>query len=296
MTRFHVAALCALLVSSPALAQRYLGQDEETFTWSRRISSGGSVTIKNFNGAINITSSSGSEVQIRAEKRVRGERGGASVSDIAFDVDESSEGVMFCTVWRGDSMCDEDHNMRDVRGSVILTVAIPRDARLKASTGNGELTVESAGAEVEVATGNGRVRVGPTQGRVRASTGNGDVEIENAKGPVKVSTGNGRVFVATSAGPVTATTGNGDIDVRMQSLRTDDDMTFSSGSGTIRLTLPAEFNGEIDAGTGNGTLSSDFAIQLRGRMDPQHVRGTIGSGGRVIRMRTGNGRLELLKS
>src|SRR5262245_11693928 len=103
MTRFHIAALCALLVSSPALAQRYLGQDEETFSWSRRIPSGGSVTIKNFNGAINITSSSGSEVQIRAEKRVRGER--ASVSDIAFDVDESSDGVAFCTVWRGESMC-----------------------------------------------------------------------------------------------------------------------------------------------------------------------------------------------
>ena len=293
MSRLYLAAFCGLLISSPALAQRYLGQDDETFTWSRRIPSGGSVTIKNFNGAINITSSSGSDVQIRAEKRVRGER--ASVSDIAFDVDESSGGVTFCTVWRGDSMCDEDHNMRDVRGSVVLTVAIPRDARLKASTGNGELTVEGAGAEVEVATGNGRVRVGPTQGRVRASTGNGDVEVESARGPVKVSTGNGRVYVATSAGPVTATTGNGDIDVRMQSLRTEDDMTFSSGSGTIRLTLPAEFNGEIDAGTGNGSLSSDFAIQLRGRMDPQHVRGTIGSGGRVIRMRTGNGRLELLK-
>jgi len=294
MTRFYAAALCGLLVASPALAQRFLGQDEETFTWSRRIPSGGSVTIKNFNGAINITASSGSTVQIRAEKKVRNER--ASVSDIAFDVDESSNGVTFCTVWRGESMCDENHDMRDVRGSVILTVAIPRDARLKAATGNGELTVESAGSEVEVATGNGRVHVGPTEGRVRASTGNGDVEIENAQGPVKVSTGNGRVFVATSAGPVTASTGNGDIDVRMKSLRTEDDMTFSSGSGSIRVMLPADFNGEVDAGSGNGSLSSDFPIQLRGRMDPQHLRGTIGNGGRLLRMRTGNGRIELLKS
>ena len=293
MARQYIIALCALLVASPALAQRYVGQDEETFTWSRRLPSGGSVTIRNFNGAINISSSSGSEVQIRAEKKVRGER--ASVSDIAFDVDESSDGLMFCTVWRGQSMCDEDHNMRDVRGSVVLTVSIPRDARLKASTGNGELTVEGAGTEVEVATGNGRVHVGPTQGRVRASTGNGDVEVESAKGPVKVSTGNGRVYVATSAGPVTASTGNGDIDVRMQSLKTEDDMSFSSGSGAIRLTLPAEFNGEIDAGTGNGSLQSDFPIQLRGRMDPQHLRGTIGSGGRLIKMRSGNGRLEILK-
>src|SRR5689334_8607751 len=198
MIRFHIAALCSVLVAAPAMAQHYVGQDDETFTWSRRLSSGGSVTIKNFNGAINITSSSGDEVRIRAEKKVRGER--ASVSDIAFDIDESSDGVSFCTVWRGESMCDEDHNMHDVRGSVILTVAIPRDARLKAATGNGELVVESAGSEVEVSTGNGRVRVGSTQGRVRASTGNGDVEIESAKGPVKVSTGNGRVFVATTAG------------------------------------------------------------------------------------------------
>jgi hypothetical protein len=77
----------------------------------------------------------------------------------------------------------------------------------------------------------------------------------------------------------------------MQTLKTEDDMSFSSGSGAIRLTLPAEFNGEIDAGTGNGSLQSDFPIQLRGRMDPQHLRGTIGNGGRLIKMRSGNGRL-----
>jgi DUF4097 and DUF4098 domain-containing protein YvlB len=167
--------------------------------------------------------------------------------------------------------------------------------RLHVSTGNGELSVERAGSEVDLHTGNGGIRIGQTEGRVVAATGNGDLEVESARGPVRASTGNGRIFVSTSAGPVTATTGNGDIDVRMQSLSTEADMDFRSGSGAVRVTLPADFNGDIDASTGNGDLHTDFAIKLVGRLDPQHMRGTIGNGGRTVHLQTGNGRLEIRK-
>ena len=33
----------------------------------------------------------------------------------------------------------------------------------------------------------------------------------------------------------------------------------------------------------------------RSRLDPQHMRGTIGTGGRLLRLSTGNGRLEIRK-
>ncbi|HKN65335.1 MAG TPA: hypothetical protein VJW73_03615, partial [Gemmatimonadaceae bacterium] len=88
---------------------------------------------------------------------------------------------------------------------------------------------------------------------------------------------------------------NGDIDVRMQTLSASGDMEFRSGSGAVRVTLPADFNGDIDASTGNGELRTDFAIRLVGRLDPQHMRGTIGTGGRLLRLSTGNGRLEIRK-
>ena len=81
----------------------------------------------------------------------------------------------------------------------------------------------------------------------------------------------------------------------MQSLSSAGDMNFVSGSGTVRITLPADFNGEVDASTGNGELRTDFEIKLIGRLDPQHMRGTIGSGGRTIKLQTGNGRLEIRK-
>jgi hypothetical protein len=272
-------------------AQNARGRGDSVFVWSARLGDGSSLTIKNIVGGITVTEATGDRVEVRAEKRMRG-RG--EPSDISFDVQESSSGTTICTVYRGESACD-DAGFNNTRFSVRYTVAMPRGLRLHASTGNGDLSVERAGSEVELHTGNGGIRIGETEGRVIASTGNGDLEVAGARGPVRASTGNGRIFVATAAGPVSANTGNGDIDVRMQSLSSSGDMEFRSGAGAVRVTLPGDFNGDVDASTGNGELRTDFAIRLVGRLDPQHMRGTIGTGGRMLRLSSGNGRLEIRK-
>jgi len=281
----------ALAVTTALQAQNARGRGDSIFVWSARIGDGGTLTVKNIVGGITVTEASGDRVEVRAEKRMRG-RGDAS--DITFDVQESSNGATICTVYRGESACDEG-GFNNTRFTVRYTIAMPRGLRLRASTGNGELSVEKAGSEVELRTGNGGIHIGQTEGRVTAATGNGDLEVESARGPVHATTGNGRIFVATAAGPVSASTGNGDIDVRMQSLSSGGDMNFVSGSGAVRVTLPSDFNGDVDASTGNGDLRTDFAIKLIGRLDPQHMRGTIGSGGRTIHLQTGNGRLEIRK-
>ena len=280
-----------LILASTAHAQNWRGRGDSVFVWSARIGDGGTLTIKNIVGGISVTEAKGDQVEVRAEKRMRGH---GEPGDIAFDVQESSSGATICTVYRGESACDEG-GFNNTRFSVRYTVAMPRGLRLRASTGNGELSVERAGSEVELHTGNGGIRIGETEGRVTAATGNGDLEVDGARGPVRASTGNGRIFVATAAGPVSATTGNGDIDVRMRALSGSGDMEFRSGSGAVRVTLPADFNGDVDASTGNGDLHTDFAIRLIGRLDPQHMRGTIGTGGRMLRLSTGNGRLEIRK-
>ena len=110
------------------------------------------------------------------------------------------------------------------------------------------------------------------------------------------STGNGRVYVVTERGPVNVSSGSGDIDVRVQSLPADADVTAVTGNGLIRVALPPDFNGEIDAQSENGTFRTDFEITIVGRMDAHHIRGTIGRGGSRIRLQTGNGRIELRKS
>ena len=110
-----------------------------------------------------------------------------------------------------------------------------------------------------------------------------------------MSTGNGDVDVTTAEGPVEVSSGNGNIDVKITSLRAKESMSFGTGSGSVRLTLPASYNGELDASTGNGSIRSEFDLKVKGRLDPQHVRATIGDGGPMLRMTTGNGESEIRK-
>jgi len=293
MIRYLAAAIVAFSIVSPLPAQT--GRDDLEFKWSKQLGPGAALVIRNPSGPITVRQATGDRVEISAVKRLRGR---TRASDIGFDVRESGNQVEVCALF-GDQESCSDRGARssdNVRASVEFTVLLPRTARLRVGTGNGAIAIERAGSEVSAATGNGEIDIGETTGRVDASTGNGDVKVAGANGPVNVSTGNGRVFVRTARGGVGASTGNGDVDVSIGALPVEADMKFSTGSGSIRIALPSEFNGRIDATTGNGSLRSDFDIAVVGRLDAHHVRGTIGSGGPLLRLVTGNGVIELRKN
>lgn len=288
-TRTIILALSLAPVA--ALAQ------EEQFAWAGRLAAGATFDLRHFNGPIDVREAAGDRVELSATRRSGRSR------DLTFEVENLSNGVRICAVWRGRSACDGgggrgwSWGWDDGPPSSRVTVHLPKGVRLNASTGNGDVTVDRASNDVEIRSGNGDVRIRMTAGQVDVSTGNGELEIDGATGRVRATTGNGRVYVLTSTGPVTARTGNGEIDVRMKALASDADMSFTTGNGAVMVALPASFTGEIDASTGRGEFRSDFPIQITGRVNPRHVRGTIGSGGRArVRMSSGNGSLELRKS
>lgn len=286
--------------SAVAGAQGLVGRSDSIYTWRGTIPARGMLIVRNFNGPIEVRPSNGASAELRAEKRTS--RGGR-LTDVAFEVRTSSSGdVSICSTQHDDDDgCDS--NRRSSRNddgwrrtpTVAMTLLVPRGIRLKVATGNGALTVEGAGGDVEASTGNGRVRVVGNEGTLRVSTGNGEVEVRDAKAPVRASTGNGKVTVATADGPVNVSTGNGDIDVTMTSMRAAENMGFSTGSGRVRLTLPANYNGELEASTGNGEIRSDFDLMIRGQLNPRRIRATIGSGGPLLRLSSGNGDFQISK-
>ena len=285
-----------LLALFPALAAGQQSTAGDVFTWSGRVASGATLAIKHFNGPIDVREGTGDRVELRADRRSR--RG----EDMTFEVENRGADVTICGVWHGRNICDGDRRGWNWGGdngppSTRLAILLPKGVRLEASTGNGVIVVDRASNDVVLHTGNGDVRLTMTAGNVEVTSGNGDLEVDGATGPVRASTGNGRVFVATSSGPVNVRTGNGAIDVRMKAISGEGDMSFHSGNGSVTVALPDGFNGEIDASTGHGDFRSDFEIKVLGRLNPRRVRGTIGSGsGRLIRMSTGNGALELRRS
>jgi hypothetical protein len=268
---------------------------DNLFTWSGRLASGATFSIRHYNGPIDVREGTGDRVEFRAERRTR------RSSEVSFEVENVSGGVMVCGVWRERSACDSGRrsgwDWDDGPPSTRLTVILPKGVRLDANTGNGDVVVENASNNVQIRTGNGDVRIRLTAGEVDVTTGNGELEIDGATGPVRANTGNGRVYVTTASGPVNARTGNGEIDVRMRAITGTADMAFTTGNGSVTVAVPGTFNGEIDASTGHGEFRSDFEIRIMGRLNPRHVRGTIGTGtGQRIRMSSGNGRIELRKS
>src|SRR4051812_8453722 len=148
MTFLHRSFLLLAVAASTATAQR-----DTAFTWSKQLADGSRLTIKNLNGPIDVRPATGDRVEVRATIRAES-RGNAG--DVTFDVREvSSNDVQICTVYQGRSDCDPNHSWNDIRVSVHYFVDLPKTMRLRASTGNGSVSVTQTVADVDASTGNG---------------------------------------------------------------------------------------------------------------------------------------------
>jgi hypothetical protein len=299
MRTLRIALSLAALLPSLAAGQ-ILGRDAEVFTRTEAVARGEWFRFYGPIGDVTVTEGTGTQVEFRAEKILRSGR----VTDIAFELRRTGEGVTICAVFEDDDECSDDGLRSDRRRNwsrnfrpptLNVTIKVPAGVRLAVHSGNGDVSVTGAHAELIARSGNGRVRVTGTAGEVDAASGNGEVTVESVRGPVRANSGNGDVRVTTVQGPVSATSGNGDLLVRMTELRAASDMEFTTGNGRIEVTVPAEFNADIDASTGNGGIRTDFPIQVSGRMSKTRLRGTIGQGGRRLRLVTGNGEIEIRK-
>lgn len=286
MKKLFGALAVAALIASPAAssAQSDVGRDKQVWTWDGKVSSGNWFRLSSVNGPVSIEPSTDGQVHVRAEKEVN--RG--SVTDVAFQVIQSGGDVRICALWRRD-ICDEDgmhsrrndddedrNDRRDVK--VRFTVKVPSGVRVGAGTVNGEMRIRDVSSEV------------------RASTVNGLVEVRNVGGEVNANTVNGRVEVTTRSGPVNANTVNGDIDVSMGSLARDGEMRFRTVNGSVTVETPPGLDADVSMETMHGSISSDWPVQLSGKFGPRHAEGTIGRGGRRIRLTTLNGSVELRKA
>jgi len=81
----------------------------------------------------------------------------------------------------------------------------------------------------------------------------------------------------------------------MATLVREGDMNFSSGNGSIIVTLLSNVSAVVDVGVAAKNLTTDFPLTLPARWNSDRIRGTIGQGGRRIRFSTGNGRVSIRK-
>jgi hypothetical protein len=250
------------LLASLILTAAALGADTG-FSWRGALSNGQTLEIKGVNGFIRASEAAGGEVELSADRHGRRN----NPSEVRIDVVPHAGGVTICAIYPSPDANKPNeckpgkegrNSVRNNDVQVDFTIRVPRGVKLSANTVNGGIDARGIQADVLAHTVNGKIVV-------------------EAKGNVQAHTVNGGI---------TATMG----DTSWTGTR-----EFHTVNGGITLELPATANTDFNASVVNGNIESDFPIMVRGKIDPRRLSGTLGSGGRELKMNTVNGSIKIRK-
>jgi hypothetical protein len=262
------AAVILLAAGTPAEAQ---GEKRSVFApddfhWQGSLKAGQTLEVVNTNGEIDAGRASGDAA------RVEGMRGGSDDDhELFIEVVEYPDGVTVCAVYAKEKAPGRCH-----RGGV------------SSESGNGNWW-HSRRAKI-----NFNVQV-PRGVRLNAMTTNGRVHCLNLDSVVQAATTNGDVEVSTSEWASAKTT-NGGVRVSMGNAKWSGELELLTTNGSVDVTLPASAEFQVHASTTNGGIQTDFPVTVQGKFGPKSLSGTVGGGGRELKVATTNGGIELKKS
>ena len=264
--RISFLAVPALALLSGLAWTPDAGPVQEDFHWRGTLSSGQRIEIKGVNGDIRAEPASGGEVEVTAVRRRRRQ---GRVEDVRIERISHGGGVTICAIYpsarnRRPNRCtagdDWQTNVQDNDVEVDFVIRVPRGVHFLGKTVNGDVEARGMPADAQVSTVNGAVEV-------------------------------------SAAGVVEASTVNGDVDVATGREDAGRDLAFSTVNGDIRLRVPAGFRARVDAELLNGSIASDFPLEItRGRYVGSTAEGDIGRGGRELRLRTVNGNIAIRRA
>ena len=260
------AAVMLLVAGVPVRAQ---GEKRTVFVpsdfhWQGNLKAGQTLEVVNTNGEIGANRASGDAA------RVEGVRGASDDDhDLFIEVVEYADGVTVCAVYakekapghchRGGVSSDFGGGSHNHRAKIKFDVQVPRGVLFHALTTNGA------------------------------------VHCANLESVVQAATTNGNVEVSTSEWASARTT-NGGVRVAMGNAKWSGELELMTTNGSVDVTLPPSAEFKVDAATTNGGIRSDFPITVQGTFGPKTLSGTVGGGGRELKVATTNGGIELKKS
>ena len=272
-----LSAGCTITVNS----QSEIVREEKKFTVDGRAD----LRLTTFDGSIEIRSWDRPDVVVEIEKR-----GPTKESIEALQIVAEQKGSLIeIEVKRARSESFSIGLRRSASAKLIANV--PRDTDIRARSGDGSIRADRLSGRIDLRTGDGSIRASDIAGNLTFDTGDGSITIEGAEGELVLDTGDGSVNVSGKLGAIKLHTGDGSITYRAErgSAMTGP-WEITTGDGGVTLYLPPDFSADLDAHTGDGTIRNDLNVEGEGgERQRRTLRGKIGSGGPVLRVRTGDG-------
>jgi hypothetical protein len=279
---------CVVSVDS----QGQIVRDEKRY----RVSGVPELRLTTFDGAIEIQAWDQPDVVIEVEKR-----GATREAVDGLEVRSSQDGNRIeLEVKRPRSETFSGFGLYQ-SASARLIVSVPREVNVIARSGDGSIRVERIDGRLELRTGDGSIRAADVGGDLILTTGDGSVTVDGARGRIELDTGDGGVNVAGRFTGVKLRTGDGSIVYRAEpGSEMAENWDISTGDGGVTLYLPSGFGAELDAHTGDGSIRSDLTVADSPTVErgesKRTLRGRLGTGGKQIRIRTGDGTIRLRPS
>lgn len=156
----------------------------------------------------------------------------------------------------------------DTSGGSISVAEVEGD--VTADTSGGSINVEQVRGEARLDTSGGSIRAGRVSGDLHADTSGGSIRIEEAGGYVHAETSGGRVTVSFAAGNARG----GDL---------------STSGGGIAVALDPGIDLDLDAETSGGSVTLDLPLRVQGEISKRSMRGAVGAGGELLKLRASGG-------
>ncbi len=311
----HLAALAAVFLTSalPSLADTRIERE-------LALQSGGKFILDTDAGSVEIVGGSGSTARVViTSKRDDFE----SKYDVKFEerpgevevkVDKKGKLTSWFNFGRGDGVKFEIQVPTDTEidigtsGGAIRADTINAPARLDTSGGSikayhiggdllahssgGSITIEDVDGDVNVDTSGGGISIQSVRGSVSADTSGGSITIEDVTGDITADTSGGSVKIEEAGGHVRAESSGGPITVDFSSGNAAGG-TLSTSGGGITVRLDPSVSLDIDASSSGGSVDFDVPLTVEGRVSRTAVKGSLGSGGERLTLRTSGGGIRI---
>ncbi len=181
--------------------------------------------------------------------------------------------------------------------SVKIELHVPRDLELNVQTSDGNVTAQNVSGHVHFSTADGNITATETHGDVRLHTGDGHIEGTGFDGTLDANTGDGNIGIAGRFDSLSLKTGDGNIEARVANgSKVASTWTIRSGDGHIDLRIAPDLNANVEARTGDGSITLDvpnFAVS--GSLSHSSVHGKLNAGGGTLSVSSGDGSIHLEK-
>jgi DUF4097 and DUF4098 domain-containing protein YvlB len=243
------------------------------------------VVIDTFNGRITVTAGGDGVIEARVTSR------GSGTSQADAEEDLRNVQVTFDQADQRVTITARRTDVPAILGNsgADMEVSVPTASSLELRTSNGRIEAANVAGSILAKTSNGAIT---TRGGndLDLDTSNGPVSVNNASGTLVLRTSNGTLDVLAARNAlVSAQTSNAGLSFNGSLF--PGTQTFETSNGDLTLTLPGDSAFTIDGSTSNGSVRTDFPLELTRTT----INGTAGvSAVTTIRAATSNGDLSVM--